>query len=221
MDKVGGPNSLKGGALAVGVELSEDAVSALLRFRDELLRWNQRVNLTAITDPVEVLEKHFIDSLAVLPEVIGATSVLDLGAGAGFPGIPLKIVGPEVELLLVDAVGKKVAFMKNALAALKLVPGARAVHARAEGAPEREGLMKASLVISRAFMDVGAFVPLAAKYLAPGGRVVAMMGHAPDEATLASVGAAAGLTFGSLRTYRLPWSGASRGVAVFSSPPGL
>ncbi|MBX5484741.1 MAG: 16S rRNA (guanine(527)-N(7))-methyltransferase RsmG [Myxococcaceae bacterium] len=215
MDKVAGRESLKEGAGALGVALSTEAADALLRFRDELLKWNQRVSLTAITDRREVLEKHFVDSLAVLPEVGDAKSLLDLGAGAGLPGIPLKLARPELSLTLVDTVGKKVMFLKNALAALKLVPSARALHARAEGDPDREGIPRAEVVISRAFMDVGGFVPLAAKYLAPGGRVVAMLGQKPGRDVLENAGGAAGLKLLSVRSYTLPWSGAARAVAVF------
>ena len=74
---------------ALGV--SEAQAAQLFRYMGELLKWNAKVNLTAITQPEEVLEKHFVDSLAVLPEVAGATSLMDLGAGAGFPGLPERI----------------------------------------------------------------------------------------------------------------------------------
>lgn len=216
MDKVASASALREGGLALGVTLEDRSVDLLLRFRDELLKWNQRVNLTAITEPREVLEKHFLDSLAVLPEIGEARSLLDIGAGAGFPGIPLRIVRPELEVTLVDTVGKKVAFMKNALAQLRLAPGSRALHARAEGDPDREGLGRVEVAISRAFMDVGDWVPLAAKYLQPGGRVVAMLGQMPSEDALNSAASSAGLTLRSTRSYRLPWSKAERAVAVFS-----
>ena len=101
--------ALRRGAAQLGVELSEQAGRRMLAFGEELLRWNRKVNLTAITEPREVLDKHFLDSLAILPEVRGARTLLDLGAGAGFPGIPLKVVLPELEVLLVEAVAKKVA----------------------------------------------------------------------------------------------------------------
>src|SRR5688572_25375968 len=120
---------------------------------NELLEWNAKVNLTAITEHAEVLEKHFLDSLAVLPEVEGAASLLDLGAGAGFPGLPLKIARPALAMTLVDAVGKKVGFLKATIAALGLKE-ARGLHARAEGHPEKEGIPRAELLIARAFMDL-------------------------------------------------------------------
>jgi 16S rRNA (guanine527-N7)-methyltransferase len=207
---------LQQGAAALGERLTEEAVARLLWFRAELLRWNARVNLTAITDPREVLEKHLLDSLAILPEVRGASALLDLGAGAGLPGIPLKIALPELRLTLVDSVGKKVAFMKSALAHLGLRE-ARALQARVEGRPEREGVEPADVVVSRALMDVARWLPLGAKYLAPGGRVLAMMGQPPALAEIEEAGRGAGLKLSALRRYRLPWSGSERAVGTFTA----
>jgi 16S rRNA (guanine527-N7)-methyltransferase len=181
---------------------------------NELIRWNARVNLTAITAPEEVLEKHFLDSLAVLPEVEGAATLLDLGAGAGFPGLPLKIARPQLAVTLVDAVGKKVSFIKATVAAMGL-KDVRAIHARAEGQPEAEGLPRAQLLIARAFMDLTDWLALAPAYVQPGGRVVAMLGKAQPDSELRARADERGLSFVSQRQYRLPFSGAERQVAVF------
>lgn len=216
MDNTGDVEALRRGLGALGIDVPEGVFGVLLRFRDDLLRWNQKVNLTAITDPAEALEKHLVDSLAVLPEVRGAASILDIGAGGGFPGIPLRIALGEVEVTLVDTVGKKVAFMKNAIAQLRL-GGARALHARAEGNPSREGLPLADVVISRAFMDVGDWTALAVKYLKPRGRVVSMLGQLPATVTLETAAGTAGLRVASVREYTLPFSGARRAVAVFEA----
>jgi len=201
------------GAAALGVTLPESAASLLLRYSAELLRWNAKVNLTAITDPAEVVEKHLLDSLAVAPEVAGAGTLLDMGCGAGLPGLPLKVLQPELGVTLVDSVAKKIGFVKAAVAALGL-QGVTAVHQRLAGHPDAEGLPRAGVVISRAFTELPAFLPLAAPYLAePGGRVVAMLGKAPDD--LAAAAARAGLRLQALRRYALPFSGAERHVAVF------
>jgi 16S rRNA (guanine527-N7)-methyltransferase len=181
----------------------------------ELIKWNAKVNLTAITAPGEVLEKHFLDSLAVLPEVDGAASLLDLGAGAGFPGLPLKIARPALAVTLVDAVGKKVGFLKATIAALGLKE-ARGLHARAEGKPEKEGIPRAELLIARAFMDLPDWLDLAPAYVLPGGRVVAMLGKAQPDAELQARAVERNLRFVSARQYRLPFSGAERQVAVFT-----
>lgn len=201
------------GAASLGVTLSEASAGLLLRYASELLRWNAKVNLTAITDPAEVVEKHLLDSLAVAPEVAGAGSLLDMGCGAGLPGLPLKVLQPALQVTLVDSVAKKIGFVKAAAAALGL-QGVTAVHQRLAGRPDAEGIPRAEVAISRAFTELEAFLPLAAPYLAePSGRVVAMLGKAPEDPAAAAH--RAGLRLQALRRYALPFSGAERHVAVF------
>src|SRR6266404_1296497 len=100
------------GAAQMGVRLGPDQLKQLGRHVDLMLKWNRSVNLTAITDPDEVAEKHVLDSLAIVP-VLPAGSLLDAGTGAGFPGIPAAIARPDLEVVLVDSVQKKVAFLKS------------------------------------------------------------------------------------------------------------
>src|SRR6202171_1821304 len=109
----------------MGIRLDPEQLKQLGRHVDLLLKWNKSVNLTAIVDPDEVVEKHVLDSLAVAP-LVPQGSLLDAGTGAGFPGIPIAIVKPQLEVVLVDSVQKKVAFLKNVLAELKL-PKVRAM----------------------------------------------------------------------------------------------
>lgn len=209
---------LTDGLARIAVTLPADGPERLLAWADELLKWNRKLNLTAITAAPEVIEKHLLDSLAVLPEVTGATHLLDLGAGAGLPGIPLAVALPTLEATLVDAVDKKVSFMKSAAVKAGVTPRVKARHARAAGNPAQEGLPTVDLVISRAFMDVGLFLQLARHYVIPGGRIVTMLGQAPAEAVLRDLAAAAGLEFVSRRTFTLPFSRDPRGVAVFAAP---
>ncbi len=206
---------LSAGLERLGLTLPLDAQVRLLAYADELLKWNKKVSLTAITRTDEVVDKHLLDSLAVLPEVQGATHLLDLGAGAGLPGIPLAVAVPGLRATLVDAVSKKVAFMKTGAVKAGVADRVKAVHARAEGQPAAEGLPTVDLVISRAFMDVGPFLLLARHYLAPGGRIVTMLGQTPPAETLAALATQAGLELRSRRTFTLPHSGDPRGVAVF------
>lgn len=203
------------GCDALGISLPAEAPGQLFRLMQELLKWNAKVNLTAITAPEEVLEKHFLDSLAVLSEVTPGATLLDLGAGAGFPGLPLKIALPSLEVTLVDAVGKKVSFIKATAAALRL-PGVRGLHARAEGRPEMEKVPLASRLVARAFMDLGDWLALAPAYLEPEGRIVAMLGRAATREELVARAAERGLRVVSAREYALPFSRAGRQVAVFA-----
>ena len=199
------PALLSRGLDSLTLSVPAEAQARLLAYVAELLKWNEKVSLTAITRDDEVVDKHLLDSLAVVPEVAAATHLLDLGAGAGLPGIPLAVALPDLRATLVDAVAKKVSFAARV----------RALHARAEGHPQKEGLPVVDCVISRAFMDVGPFLLLARHYVAPAGRVICMVGQTPPEAALRTLAEAAGLQFVSRRTFQLPLSGDPRGVCVF------
>jgi 16S rRNA (guanine527-N7)-methyltransferase len=205
--------TLEEGARALGIALDGPAREKLERFADRLLAWNRKVNLTAITDPAELAEKHLVDSLALVPEVRGAATLLDVGSGAGLPGIPLAIALPALDVTCCDTVAKKVAFVKAVAAELDL--RVRGVAARAGGEPAREGLPLAEVVVSRAFADPARWLPLAARYLAPRGRVLATLGREADEEALRGAGAEAGLVLLSLRRFALPRSGAQRAIASF------
>src|SRR5438477_10980958 len=96
-------------------------VEQFLRYRQELLDWNTRINLTAITDPEEVLIKHFLDSLSLLSVFDKPRArILDIGSGAGFPGLPLKLVRPQWQIVLLEATGKKVTFLQHMVETLEL-----------------------------------------------------------------------------------------------------
>jgi 16S rRNA (guanine527-N7)-methyltransferase len=205
--------TLQQGARALGLVLQEDASEKLERYADRLLAWNRKVNLTAITDPEELAEKHLVDSLSLVPDVTGAATLLDVGSGAGLPAIPLAIALPALDVTCCDSVAKKVAFVKAVAAELGL--RVRGVAARAGGEPEIEGLPRAEVVVSRALADPERWLPLASRYLAPGGKVLVTLGREVDEAGLRRAGAAAGLTLSALRRFALPRSGAQRAVVTF------
>ena len=207
---------LREGIEALALTVPAGVEDALWSYAETLLKWNAKVNLTAITRFAEVVDKHLIDSLAVMPEVEGTSTLLDIGSGAGLPGIPLALAMPGIKLVtMADTAGKKVAFMKTAIACARLTGRVRAIHARAVGAPDAEGLPLAEVVISRAFTEVGAWLKLGQRYLLPGGRVVVMLGQTPSAESLSATGAASGMSLTSRRTYQLPASKDPRGVAVF------
>lgn len=125
---------LAGMARQFGIKLTEEQAGQFQRYMELLLEWNERVNLTAITEPRDIVEKHFVDSLTVLsacPLKEGA-KVLDVGTGAGFPGLPLKIVRPDLQVTLLDGVNKRLNFLGEVCQALGLP--CRRVHKRAEEA---------------------------------------------------------------------------------------
>ena len=196
------------GAAEIGLRLDAEQVRLLGRHVDLLLKWNKSINLTAITAPAEVVEKHLLDSLALAPLVPGG-SLLDAGSGAGFPGIPLAIARPNLEVVLVDSVQKKVAFLKNALAELRL-PNVRAIATRLEGNPSREELPRVHSAVSRALAAPEEWLKLAVEYVLPGGLAFCMMG--PAETIPERVG---DLVLQRELKYQLPFSKADRRLAIY------
>jgi len=205
--------ALKRGVEALTLPVGEEALARLERFADRLLAWNAKVSLTSVTEPAEIAEKLFVDSLALLRVVGEARTVLDIGSGPGLPGMALACARPDVEVTCCDSVGKKVAFVKAVSAELRLP--VRGVAARAEGRPEREGLPRADVVVSRALADPERWLPLGAHYLAPGGRLVAMLGREVDEVQLRQIAAGSGLVLEKLDRFELPLSRSQRALAVF------
>jgi len=199
---------LEEGARAIGLRLDREQVSLLSRHVDLLLRWNKSINLTSITDPAEVVEKHLIDSLALAPLVTAGT-LLDAGTGAGFPGLPLRIARPDLEVVLVDSVQKKVAFLKSVLAELRL-SGARAVAVRLRGDPAGEHLPRVNAAVSRAVAEPSAWLALAEEYVLPGGLAFCMLG--PSDLVPDKHG---DLVLRRELGYRLPFSRAQRRLAIF------
>ena len=156
--------------------VAPEALPLLERLVSELLRWNRRRNLTAITSRDEVLEKHLVDSLTLLPFARPAMRMLDIGSGAGFPALPLKIACPALEVVSVDAVGKKIDFQRHAARVLGL-RGFTAVHGRIEQLQETIGYRAAfDLVTARALCSLAEMLALAEPFLAGDGRLVAMKG---------------------------------------------
>jgi 16S rRNA (guanine527-N7)-methyltransferase len=126
---------LQSGALAFGIDLGSSRLELCRRYMELLLEWNQRFNLTAIEAPESVIDKHFLDSLssALALDFSGVRRLVDVGTGAGFPGLVLKIAYPHLELLLLDAVEKRLRFLQRVVDELRL-PEVRMLHARAEDA---------------------------------------------------------------------------------------
>src|SRR5260221_1449344 len=162
----------------LNLDLTVEQQHAFELYTRELIDWNERVNLTAITDPLAIEMRHFLDSLSVLKAVSlpPGTRVIDVGAGAGFPGLPLKIVCPQIQLTLLEATGKKTTFLQHIISQLNLSQ-VKIANARAEEAGQDPAHREQyDLVLARAV----AHMPILAEYLLPlckiGGRCVAMKG---------------------------------------------
>ena len=147
-------------------------------YSDYLIEVNSHTNLTSITDPEEIKIKHFEDSLSVLPYIKEGNRVLDIGAGAGFPGIPLRIE-KNFDLTLVDSVNKKVNFMNEVIDKLDL-SNARAIHTRAEDFA-KENRESFDVVVSRAVANMATLSELCLPFLKVGGIFIALKGPRADE----------------------------------------
>ena len=102
-------------ALKIRIELSEHQIEQFYIYMKLLTEWNEKINLTAIIEPKEIILKHFIDSLTISSQIQQSRTIADIGSGAGFPGIPLKIVNPEKELVLIDSLSKRVNFLNEVI----------------------------------------------------------------------------------------------------------
>jgi 16S rRNA (guanine527-N7)-methyltransferase len=164
------------GVLQLGFTLPAGAQQRLLEYLALLQKWNRVYNLTAVREAPRMVSQHLLDCLAAAPHVAAAT-LLDVGSGAGLPGIPLALALPDARVTLLDSNHKKAAFLKQAVMELKLF-NAEVVCERAETwSPSRTF----EVVISRAFSDLAEFVSVAARHAAAGGRLVAMKGVHPYE----------------------------------------
>lgn len=181
-----------------------------------LLKWNRAYSLTAIDDPAEIYEKHFDDSAIPLEFIKKGASLMDIGSGAGFPGIPIKILRKDIDVTLMDSVTKKVTFCEHVIRELGL-EGIRVITGRAED----EGILKKTgkfdVVISRATLKLSKLVKVAGPYLKADGRLIAMMGPSWPE-DLGSAGPAikkAGLNLIKVHEYLLPVSQSRRALLIF------
>ena len=167
---------LAAGVKTLGLALEPAQVEAMLALVEELADWNTRMNLTAIKDPAEVVDKHLLDSLAVLPHLKGL-SIADIGTGAGFPGLPLAIADLDRRYTLIESTGKKAEFVRHAAAMLRL-PNVEVVQGRAETLKPK---IPFDSVIARALGSLADFVRVAGHLAGRRGRLLAMKGRVPED----------------------------------------
>ena len=161
-------------------QADERALDRFELYQRLLLEWNEKMNLTAITDPVEVARKHFADSLAALPYLQPGAKVIDVGTGAGFPGVPLLILRPELQLTLADSLQKRLTFLETLLRELGL--HAQLVHGRAEDLGQNRLYREQfDAALSRAVAGLPVLLELTTPFVKVGGAAIAYKGDAAEE----------------------------------------
>ena len=178
--EIGSPdweNLIIDGARAFQIRVDHQMAGQFSQHARELLKWNQKINLTAITDPVEIALKHFLDSIAPARWIPPSSTLLDIGSGGGFPGIPLKILIPSLAVTLIDGSRKKINFLKHSIRRLKLENiDARQIRAE-ELTNAADSDSRFDVIISRALTSLTAFVGLALPLLTDRGMIIAMKGE--------------------------------------------
>jgi len=179
MNKLEFSNDLIEKANSIGVEISQKQAEQFYTYMELLLEWNEKMNLTAITDPEEVILKHFIDSLTIIPYLKEADTVLDIGTGAGFPGIPLKILEENKKFTLLDSLNKRIIFLQTVITELEL-KNIQAIHGRAEEfvSKERETY---DIVTSRAVARLNVLLEYMLPFVKVGGRCICMKSFEIEE----------------------------------------
>lgn len=170
-------------ARQIEIEINEEQTEKFARYMELLLKWNEVMNLTAVLDEKEIIIKHFIDCLTIIPYLkhFNCKKLADIGTGAGFPGIPVKIMCPDISVVLIDSLAKRVNFLNTVSAELELC-GIEAIHLRAEdGGKDRKFREKFDCVTARAVAPMNILLEYCMPFTKKGGHFIAMKGASEDE----------------------------------------
>jgi len=175
------------GAKVYNVSIDDGMVELFERYSSLLLEWNEKVNLTAITEEEDIVIKHYIDSLSIIPHVpLDASNFIDIGTGAGFPSIPVKIARKDLDVTMVDSLNKRVLFLEEVIKSLKMEK-IRALHGRAEELGQDPGHRELyDVVAARAVASLNVLLEYCLPFVKVGGVFIAMKGSDTDEVSEAS-----------------------------------
>lgn len=181
MEKKEWMQELEKKAKKMQIELSNQQLEQFYLYMNLLLEWNGKINLTAITDPKEIILKHFIDSITIAPYLKNAQSILDIGTGAGFPGIPLAILENSKDFVLMDSLNKRIIFLQEVIQNIALTR-VQAIHGRAEElGKEKEHREHYDLVTSRAVAKLNILLEYMLPFVKVGGRCICMKSQEIEE----------------------------------------
>lgn len=163
------------------IDINNNQIEQFFLYMELLQKWNENINLTAITEPKEILQKHFIDSLTILPYINKEESVIDVGTGAGFPGIPIKIVKGSIKVTLLDALNKRLNFLQEVINNLSL-SNIQTIHARAEESGKNSNLREQfDIAVSRAVAPLNVLSEYLMPLIKEGGKCICMKGNNIEE----------------------------------------
>ena len=165
----------------INIYLSDFQLEQFYNYMNILIEWNKFMNLTGITDPKEIIIKHFIDSLTVLDKIDKNNTIIDVGTGAGFPGIPIKIASPDTEVVLLDSLNKRVNFLNEVIKKLQL-KGIKTVHGRAEDyGRDKNYREKYDVAIARAVAPLNILLEYLMPFVRVKGKCLCMKGANSEE----------------------------------------
>lgn len=198
-----------------GFSLSDNQKDQFQRYYELLLEWNEKINLTAITEQSEVIEKHFLDSILPSNAFEMASKVIDIGSGAGFPGIPLKIIRPDLDITLLDSLNKRINFLNIVIDELKL-KNIRAIHGRSEDIAKmpiyRE---KFDIVTARAVAKLNILAEYSIPFIKVNGKFIAYKGSDADIELSESTNAMSKLYFKHMDTLSYNLESGNRNIQIF------
>ncbi len=174
---------LKNGALSYDIHLNDQQIEQFILYMELLKEWNEKINLTTITDDMEIVRKHFLDSISIVKSglVKEGTSLIDVGTGAGFPGIPIKIIIPGIKVVLLDSLNKRIIYLNEVINKLNL-KDIEAVHGRAEEFSKKPDYReKFDIATARAVANLAVLSEYCIPYVKVKGHFISMKGPSIDE----------------------------------------
>ena len=165
----------------INIVLNQNQINQFYDYMNLLIDWNEKINLTAITEPDDVIVKHFIDSLTIAEDIVENSRLIDIGTGAGFPGIPLKIYNSSLNITLLDSLNKRTIFLNEVIKKLSL-KNVEVIHGRAEDFAQNLKYRECfDYAVSRAVAPLNILLEYLVPYIKVGGKVIAMKGSNAEE----------------------------------------
>lgn len=200
----------------ISIEFSDIQVEKFYKYMNLLIEWNEKMNLTAITDPKEIIVKHFIDSLTILKDIKGKNTLVDVGTGAGFPGIPLKIMNEEIKITLLDSLNKRINFLNEVINQLNL-KNIETIHSRVEEAGKNKKYRESfDIATARAVANLSTLSEYMLPLVKTGGKSICMKGSEVSEEIQNSKKAISilGGKIENIENFELPKSDMMRNIVI-------